>query len=149
MTSNIHDKVFVWPDTQYIQLGSLSLPTQSKVEEARRLLKSLSLSNMLRELRGNRKKFNDGSMPLRQSQARPDQPIRVSLVGLEHPGEYMEATQYLRASVIDTEGILSDYAMQIQRPFLDAGLNILHPLTTLSWRQGLHVLSYVVHQKGP
>jgi hypothetical protein len=57
ITSKIPTEVFVWPDTQRLTLGELSLQSDSEILKAKSLLKGLDLDNMLDELRsGNERR---------------------------------------------------------------------------------------------
>lgn len=57
ITSKIPTEAFVWPDTQRLTLGELSLQSDSKILKAKSLLKGLDLDNMLDELRsGNERR---------------------------------------------------------------------------------------------
>jgi len=126
VTSNIPTEAFVWPDTQKLTLGELSLLSDSEILKAKSLLNSLDLDDMLDELRsGNERRQNSGTLH-NLGDPYTVQPISVSIKGLDRPESQQDSTR-LNAAIIDTESILSSFFQTIQRRFLEAGLMKLTP----------------------
>jgi len=121
VTSNIPTEAFVWPDTQKLVLGELSLPSDSTIATAKSLLRSLDHDSMLDELRsGNERRKNSG-ISRNLGDPHTVQPISVSINGFEH-SEYLQGSARLDAPIIDTESILPGYFQGIRRRFLKPGL---------------------------
>jgi len=165
MTSNIPTEAFVWPDTQKLVLGELSLPSDSTITTAKSLLRSLDHDNILDGLRsGNERRQNFG---ISHNLGDPHivRPLSVSINGFE-PSEYLQGSTKLDAPVIDTESILPGYIQEIPRRFLEAGLMKLIPgmpldknrplrmavmdtkrISTTTVREKPHLLKYMPERK--
>ena len=130
ITRKIPDEAFVWPDTQVLNLGSLSLTSDSEIEAAKRLLGSLDLSGMLRKIRKRIADRTIPDLPKRSSGAHSEHPIRVSVIGLES-SKHLQNTSKLYSPIINPEEVLFDYSKEIQRRFLESGLMHLDPFQTL------------------
>lgn len=128
ITSKIPTEAFVWPDTQRLTLGELSLQSDGEVSKAKSLLKGLDLDNMLDELRSGNERQSFGTLH-NLGDSHTVQPISVSIKGFDR-SEYVYAR--LNAAIIDTESILSRFFQTIQRRFLEAGLMRLTPAKPLN-----------------
>ena len=139
ITRKIPDEAFVWPDTQVLNLGSLSLTSDSEIEAAKRLLGSLDLSGMLRKIRKRIADRTIPDLPKRSSGAHSEHPIRVSMIGLES-SKHLQNTSKLYSPIINPEEVLSDYSKEIRRLFLESGLMHLDPLQTPDPRLHMPIL---------
>lgn len=128
VTRKIPSEAFVWPDTQKLGLGVLSLQSDREVLRAKSLLESLDLDDMLDELRsGNERRQRVGTSHILDD-SHIVQPISVSIKGFARLKSY---STRLNAAIIDTEGILPSFFRTIQRHFLEAGLMKLTPTKSL------------------
>lgn len=137
VTSNIPTEAFVWPDTQKLTLGELSLQSDSEVSKAKSLLRSLNLDDMLGRLRsGNERRQGSGTLD-KPGDPHKVQPISVSIKGFDRS---KHDSARLNAAIIDTESILSSFFLTIQTRFLEAGLMKLTPGRTLNGNRRLRMV---------
>lgn len=89
VTRNIPTEAFVWPDTQKLTLGALSLTSDDKIQAARSLLQCLDLNTMLEDLRI--KEINQYNPGMSHNPGGPYtvKPVSVSINGLE-PSAYLQ-----------------------------------------------------------
>lgn len=138
LTSKIPTETFVWPDTQKLTLGELSLPSNNAIRAAQGLLQSLGVETMLKKLRIDKEHGQDSNFSHHSDDSHAVHPITVSVSGLEH-SKHMQGCIRLNATVIDKESILSSYLKEIRRRSLEAGLMKLMPLETMGRSRPLHM----------
>lgn len=107
--SHIHPAAFAPPDMQYLNLGSLCLPTAGAEKRAIELLEGLKLDHTLYENTGDEDQLAET--------------LRVSISGLLLHN-HLQNSSYLHAPVIDHTRRLYSFIQIVQRKFISAKLMV-------------------------
>ena len=112
VTMTFPTQAFVWPASQNIVIGTMTLLPTERLEAAKALLQSLDLETILQE---SREKSPSATSTGTDA-------ILASVVGLERAHLKLSSVQTLYARVIDEENILPKFLTKIRKIFHEAGL---------------------------
>ena len=112
VTMTFPTQAFVWPASQTIVIGKMTLVPTERLEAAKALLESLDLETILQE---SREKSPSATSTGTDA-------ILASVVGLERANLKLSSVQTLFARVIDEENILPKFLPRIRKIFHEAGL---------------------------
>ncbi|CAF9915639.1 MAG: hypothetical protein HETSPECPRED_002544 [Heterodermia speciosa] len=118
VTNDFPAPAIVWPASQNIIIGNMSLLTDERLNAATALLRSLDLKTILQESReACRSESNT------DPGEKADGPILASVVGLERLAiQTLRVAKKLYAGVVDREHVLPEFVKRIQTIFDQRGL---------------------------
>lgn len=127
ITRSIPSEAFVWPETHHLNIGALSLTTDDDFMAAEEFLRKLNLWNLLPGAPSSTKGPKPFKLDLTRGGALPYRPIKISLIGLEHPGKHMRNCISMRAQAVEEEKVLTHFITEIKQTLQDAKLLKLRP----------------------